>query len=330
MKTDNFTSINIWLFTCALLVLVITIIGGYTRLSGSGLSIVEWKPLIGTIPPLNTETWLIEFKKYQLSPEYQLKNYGLSLQEFKKIFLVEYIHRLVGRITGLVFLVPFLYFMFQRQILKTLSLQLGGIFILGLTQAFIGWYMVKSGLTNLPYVSHYRLALHLGMAMIIYSYLLYLATPTIQEPHASPTTLLHLKLLTTLIFIQIIFGAFVSGLKAGLIYNTFPLMNGKIIPEEFSVLSEISLDKPVFVQYLHRVTAFFILIYAILIYMTAKPKIKKLYLFKIIPISIIAQFFLGIATLLLISPWQLALLHQLLAVVILSIVVIATKRYNLK
>src|SRR5690606_7293670 len=131
-----------------------------------------------------------EFEKYKLSPEYQLKNYGLSLQEFKQIFLVEYIHRLAGRITGLVFLVPFLYFMFRRQISNKLSLQLGGIFILGLAQAFIGWYMVKSGLTNLPYVSHYRLALHLCMAMIIYSYLLYLATPRIQMPQASPTTLL--------------------------------------------------------------------------------------------------------------------------------------------
>jgi cytochrome c oxidase assembly protein subunit 15 len=220
--------------------------------------------------------------------------------------------------------------MFRRQISNKLSLQLGLILILGLVQAFIGWYMVKSGLTNLPYVSHYRLALHLGMAMIIYSYLLYLATPTTKTKQTSTKTLIHLKLLTTLIFIQIIVGAFVSGLKAGLIYNTFPLMNGKIMPEELYNLTEISFDKPVFVQYLHRITAFFILIYAILIYMTAKPKIKKLHLFKIIPISIIAQFILGIATLLLISPWQLALLHQLMAVITLSIVVIAIKRYNLQ
>lgn len=324
MIKTNYNSVNVWLFICAFLVLIITIIGGYTRLAEAGLSIVEWNPICGAIPPLNNNHWLIEFSKYQLSPEYKLKNYGISLHDFKRIFLIEYLHRMAGRITGIVFFLPFLYFILKRKLSRKLIIQLSFIFTLGMFQAFIGWYMVKSGLKNSPHVSHYRLSLHLGIAMIIYASLIWVASPLSDKKKGLKFSK-HLVWLALLIFIQMIIGAFVSGLKGGLIYNTFPLMGSTLFPQELWYLPPNPLDDPVFVQFVHRVFALLIFLYTVWIFFMATIKKYNSFLLKIIFFLVCTQCIMGIATLLLKSPWQLALLHQIVAVILLTFTIITIK-----
>ena len=322
-NTDSLNKIHIWLLTCAVLVLIITLIGGYTRLSGSGLSIVEWKPITGIIPPITPSDWLKEFTKYKNSPEYNLKNYGMSLNEFKTIFLTEYVHRIVGRLAGLLFFIPFLYYLFTRQLTKTQIISILSIGTLGLLQAFIGWYMVSSGLNKLPYVSHYRLALHLGTAIIIYSSLIWIGMPKINLNIRHNNIRIHLISLTIIIFIQIIIGAFVSGLKAGLIYNTFPLIGNSLIPQELWNQSEYPLDNPVFVQFIHRIIALLILLYSGRIFI--KFGNPKNYIITAIFATTIFQVLLGILTLVLISPWLLALVHQFCAIILLTLLIISIK-----
>ena len=330
MKKSKINAVTIWLALCALSVLIITIIGGYTRLSGSGLSIVEWKPITGTIPPLNTQEWLAEFAKYKMSPEYNLKNHGMSLEEFKQIFLVEYIHRLIGRIAGIICFLPFIYFLIKKQLSHIQIKLLSCICILGLLQAGIGWYMVSSGLKSDPYVSHYRLALHLGVAMIIYSILVWLTTPQLKQFQTIKKLNAHLCCLTALTFLQIIIGAFVSGLKAGLIYNSFPLMDSKILPDELWNLPNNPFDSPVFVQFVHRVVAIIIFLYTIHIFIQSRFLKKTHYIFFAILFAVTLQFILGIITLLMVSPWPLALAHQLLAVILLTILITTVKQLHYK
>lgn len=325
---DTKTSIRIWLLLSAISVLIITIIGGYTRLSGSGLSIVEWKPITGIIPPLNKHEWLLEFSKYKLSPEYKLKNIGISLEEFKQIFLVEYIHRLVGRLAGILFFFPFVYFLLTKQLLQKQIIALACVCMLGLLQAFVGWYMVSSGLKSDPHVSHYRLALHLGVAMTIFSILVWLSTPKLKNYKTTTIFFKQFVFLGCLVFLQIIIGAFVSGLKAGLIYNSFPLMDNKILPDELWNLPNNPFDSPVFVQFVHRIIAIIIFLYAIWIYIKSHFLKRTHYIFLSILFIVTVQFVLGVITLLMVSPWPLALAHQFVAVILHTILIAAIKQSN--
>ena len=207
-------------------------IGGFTRLTQSGLSITEWKPVTGILFPTNQNAWLKEMQKYKQTPEFKEYNSNITMSEFKKIYFIEYFHRLFGRITGFIFLIPFFYLIAQKKLKRHSVTRLTIVFLMGVAQGFLGWYMVKSGLAQTPSVSHYRLAAHLGMAGIILSFLCYELSLTIDiKQKKIPGKNLIVPFLL-LIWLQIILGGFVAGLKAGFIYNTFPLMAGNLVPEE--------------------------------------------------------------------------------------------------
>ncbi|MEO8991718.1 MAG: COX15/CtaA family protein, partial [Nitrosospira sp.] len=234
--------IAIWLLVCCALVFAMIVVGGVTRLTHSGLSIVEWQPIVGTMPPLNQSDWDELFEKYHQTPQYKKINVGMSLEEFKGIFWWEYFHRLLGRVIGLAFFVPFVYFLARKAIDRSLGLKLTGIFVLGGLQGAMGWYMVKSGLVDNPHVSQYRLTAHLGLAFAIYAAMFWVALGLLYPVGTSLSSsgLGGLRrfstALTTLIFIMILSGGFVAGIQAGFAYNTFPLMNGHIIPPEIFML----------------------------------------------------------------------------------------------
>lgn len=231
-----------WLLLCCTMLFSLVVVGGITRLTHSGLSIVEWQPLVGTLPPLSEQAWHETFQKYQQTPEYRKVNTSMSLEEFKGIFWWEYAHRLLGRAIGFVYLVPFLYFFVRRKIERPLAWRLAGIFLLGGLQGALGWYMVKSGLVDDPRVSQYRLTAHLGLAFTIYAGMLWVAlgllAPRRVPPHDTPRRgLWRFSLtLTALIFVMALSGGLVVGIRAGLAYNTFPLMNGHWVPPEILTL----------------------------------------------------------------------------------------------
>ena len=299
-----------WLLSGCVLTAMMVIIGGITRLTNSGLSMVEWGPIMGAIPPLTAEDWNSTFSAYQQSPEFRLLNYNFTLEDFKVIFWWEYLHRLLGRIIGLVFLIPFVYFLFKKKLTPQWIGKLIIVFLLGAFQGVLGWYMVKSGLVNNPHVSHYRLAAHLTTAMILFSYILWLSLDILSHKteygkkqkflrRASP-------ILLFLIFIQIVYGALVAGLNAGLVYNTYPKMGDKWIPESilfaYTKTGIISLfENMATVQFIHRYLAvvIFILTLAIWVYVrkiSANYKLRKVANLLLIAVSF--QFILGILTLL--------------------------------
>jgi len=354
LRGEGFTYISAWLFATAALVFLMVVLGGLTRLSQSGLSIVKWQPLIGAIPPLNADDWQKLFQLYQDSPQYRKVNYGMSLAEFKNIFWLEYIHRLLGRIIGLVFFIPLVFFTFTGKINRKLAVWLFFIFLLGAVQGLAGWYMVKSGLVDNPAVSHYRLALHLFLAFVIYA-LLFLAglnchpgagrdpghvarhmanavTPAVNhkpvllplrglDPGLRRDDVVLSFIITALILFQVILGAFVSGTGAGLLYNTFPLMNGQIIPEDIFFLKPFwlnFLENRTTIQFQHRLGAFilFFLIFTFW-YKTHQSEINKAA--NLLLITAILQIGLGILTLLNQVPLLLASLHQTGALVLFSV-----------
>jgi len=251
-----------WLFVCCLMVYAMVILGGATRLTGSGLSMVEWDPIFGIIPPLDQETWNETFSLYQQSPEYQKINVGMDLAGFKRIYWYEYSHRVLGRTIGTVFLLPFLFFLSRGWIKRPLIPKLVTMFVLGGLQGLLGWYMVKSGLVDNPHVSQYRLTAHLGLAILIYAYMLHVAFGLWygnQRSAAVPTGLRHATgLLGSIIFITILSGGFVAGLKAGFAYNTFPLMDGHWVPEVIFMQEPLwrnFFENIATVQFSHRVLA---------------------------------------------------------------------------
>ncbi|WP_264688426.1 COX15/CtaA family protein [Wolbachia endosymbiont (group A) of Sympetrum striolatum] len=306
--------VAIWLFLCCIMVILMVGIGGFTRLSKAGLSITEWKPITGTLPPLSGQDWLQEKLKYETTPEYKAFNYGMSMEEFQAIYLIEYVHRLVARLTGLVFVLPFIYFTLRRKISKKVVIRLFVALLFGALQAFAGWYMVKSGLVTEPHVSHYRLALHLLLALIVfallsYQFFDYQIRPKQTKLKISSDTIYYTGMILALIVIQIIFGAFVAGLNAGLIYNTFPLMDGQIVPEDLFFLHPIWLnifENRATVQFIHRALA--LLILALVVILTVKnASVKPVY---IMLLSVIIQIILGVITLLLHIPIAIAIAHQ--------------------
>src|SRR6478672_1798188 len=252
-----------WLLACCALVFAMVVVGGVTRLTHSGLSIVEWQPIVGTIPPLDDAAWQESFRKYQETPEFRQVNLAMSLAEFKGIFWWEYAHRLLGRVIGVVFLLPLIGFALARRIDRSLALKLGVIFVLGGLQGALGWYMVKSGLVDDPRVSQYRLTAHLGMAFLIYAAMLWTALGLLSPPRA-PTDPRRRRFgryaiaLSALIFVMALSGGLVAGIHAGRAYNTFPLMNGHVVPPEYFMLEpwwENFFSNMAAVQFDHRLIA---------------------------------------------------------------------------
>jgi len=335
MYTKTPKIVGYWLLLGAFLVITMVTIGGITRLTHSGLSMVTWKPVTGVIPPLNEKQWLTEFNEYKTSPEYIKKNYHFTLKDFKSIFIWEYIHRLLGRILGFVFLIPFLFFFFTKKLKKPVLVKnLIIIFLLGGLQGFIGWFMVKSGLINNPNVSHYRLALHLSTALFLYSYILWTALGVFYPNYKAKDLLLKplsnlLKILLIFLGIQIVYGAFVAGLKAGLIFNTFPKMGAvwfpNIINSAIHKNGLISLtNNMVSVQFIHRWMAVIVFSIAIYIFIRSKKlmlSFKQRRVINFLFFIVIIQFLLGVFTLLNHVPILLGILHQLGGVALLTTIV---------
>jgi len=312
----------IWLLISCAMVFVMVVLGGLTRLTHSGLSMVEWKPLMGILPPLGEGEWQDIFAKYQAYPQYQKLNSAMTLPEFKGIFWLEYIHRLWGRAIGLVFFAPFLFFLAKGYIGKNLRPHLAVIFVLGALQGLLGWYMVKSGLVERPDVSQYRLSAHLIAAFIIYGYMLWVAFgllhPIARSPASSPSpALLRLAwVVAGMTFLTVFSGGFVAGLDAGLAYNTFPLMGGQLVPQEYLDLTPWYLnlfENIAAVQFDHRVLATLTLcLIAIVWFKGRKEKLSgpSMTTLNLMMAVALIQVALGISTLLLFVPLGLAASHQ--------------------
>lgn len=262
----QYRAVGIWLLIVAGLVCAMILVGGATRLTQSGLSIVEWEPISGVVPPLNPTDWATEFARYQESPEYQLLNLGMSLQAFKEIYWWEYAHRLLGRIVGFAFALPLVVFLSKRVLSPNLKSRLFLILALGALQGMAGWYMVQSGLTHEPAVSHYRLLLHFSLAVMLLSLLLWTAWDVLKVPVFAKEQKPSLKTLTFTITgvlaLQLVLGALVAGLKAGHILNDWPWMGERVVPENLFMLQPTWrnwLDNPVTVQFWHRLNGYFVL-----------------------------------------------------------------------
>lgn len=257
-------AIGVWLLACSACVWIVLVTGGVTRLTHSGLSIVEWKPVTGVLPPVGAARWEAEFEKYRATPEFLTVNSGMGLEEFKSIYLMEYSHRLLARTAGLVFVVPFLYFALTGRLERRLVPKLGGVALLWALQGALGWYMVASGLVNEPRVSHYRLTAHLLAACLLYAVMLSVALGQLRPAGAAdassrrPWFSALSALLVALAFVTIASGGLVAGLRAGLAFNTFPLIGGYWVPPyllELSPLWRNFLENKLTVQYDHRVLA---------------------------------------------------------------------------
>ncbi|MCZ6902098.1 MAG: COX15/CtaA family protein [Rickettsia endosymbiont of Ixodes persulcatus] len=319
-----------WLSISCIMVIAMIVIGGITRLTGSGLSIVEWRPITGILPPFSFEAWQAEFAKYKAFPEYNSVNYGMTLSQFKFIYLLEFIHRLLGRITALIYIVPLIYFYFKG-IIKNRDIAPYIIaLLLFCVQGFMGWYMVKSGLLNNPPVSHFRLAFHLIIAVIIYHILFYQLINRCDILLIPSQTDLKLPLIfssvaITVIYLQIFLGALVAGLDAGLIYNSFPLMGDNFIPTEIkdNFFDLKNWYDPVFIQFIHRLGGYsvFLVVMALATYLlkTEHPKLNKIAYFLII--ALLIQISTGIITLLYSVPIIIASTHQFFVIVLLSVVI---------
>ena len=314
--------IFLWLLSSCLLLILLIWVGGLTRLTGSGLSITEWELFSGILPPLNQNKWNEYFDLYKQIPEYKKINYGMSLSEFKFIFWWEYIHRVLARFLVLFYIIPFVYFFLKNKIKKNEIYFFLLIFIFFLLQGFMGWYMVKSGLVSDTDVSHYRLAAHLSLAIIIYCMIFWSLLNYKKKIFLNYkiATILILFLII-LILVQIIWGAFTSGLNAGLLYQTWPLMNEQFIANDVNIKNIISIESlsnPSYVQLLHRLLAYFIILYTFSIYFFYFRRMNITKPFKLIFFAICIQVVLGIFTLISNLNIYLASLHQIGSILLIS------------
>ena len=321
----NRKPVLVWLWCCVFMVTLMVVVGGLTRLTDSGLSMVEWQPIHGTLPPIGETEWQEELENYRQSPQYQQINKGMSVEEFKGIFWLEYIHRLLGRLVGLIFFLPFALFLLKRILPTTLSLRLAGIFLLGGAQGLMGWYMVKSGLVDVPWVSPLRLMAHLSLAFIIFGclwwHMLLLRFPatTPEKPHPEKNLTL---LSSALLFIQIMLGAIVAGLDAGLLYDTFPKMAGEWVPNEILALEPWHrnlYENPSMAHFIHRAAALLvtvsITILAVRLWNRPPNKLARYALYSLCT-ALAAQVALGVTTVVYQVPLSLAILHQLVALLL--------------
>ena len=326
LNNSSNKAVTIWLFITCLFIATLVIFGGYVRLTRSGLSIVEWEVVTGIIPPIGAEAWQSEFNKYQQTPEYQKINVGMSLENYKSIYYREYFHRLLGRVSGLVFVVPFFIFLLKGTIpLKKAKIYIA-IGVLFALQGFLGWYMVSSGLIDVPSVSHYRLTAHLLLAFILFALCFWAALNTLNtaqhKTHSSKLLSLSIAF-GIFVFIQAMYGGLVAGLKAGHVSNTFPLIFGYLVPP--GLLSELDpwpinlISSALTVHFLHRWFAFVVWLASIWLYYVAKKRdytqsIQRSILLIIIITTV--QILLGISVIWWYVPVSLALIHQGTALVL--------------
>jgi heme a synthase len=315
--------LRLWLFALAALVAGMVVLGGATRLTQSGLSITEWQPVDGVIPPLSTAGWQAMFEKYQQIPQYKLLNKGMTLDEFKPLFWWEWSHRMLGRFIGLVAATGLIVFLSFGQTRRRYWRPLVGIFALGALEGAVGWYMVASGLQERTEVSQYRLALHLSIATLIIAAALWMGLG-VGRSRGGWTALSKLALgLAAAVYLQIILGAFVAGLGAGRAYNTWPLMEGRLIPHGLRLMTPIWLnpfENAVTVQFDHRMWAYAVACLALANHLAAwrSGSERLLASASLVLCLVLAQIGLGIATLLMVVPLHLALTHQLMAMAVLA------------
>ncbi|HET6990740.1 MAG TPA: COX15/CtaA family protein, partial [Bacteroidia bacterium] len=318
MNTVSHRPVIVWLLTGCFLIFVMVTIGGVTRLTHSGLSMVEWK-FSGSLPPMNEAEWNVQFEKYKRSPEYRLINSGFSLDEYKNIFRWEFIHRFIGRTIGFVFIIPFCWFLIRKKIPPGFGKKILFLFGLGLSQGILGWIMVKSGLDKIPHVSHYLLAAHLATAFTTFGFTFWFALDLLfpeKEKRKSRSLKRKTALLLFLVALQIIYGAFVAGMKAGYLFSTYPKMGENwIAPEVFSMQPwwENLVGNGAGVQFIHRILALLIVIMTGIIFIQSRklflpPHMKKIVFVLCGAVSL--QFILGVSTLLLHVPVVIASLHQ--------------------
>jgi cytochrome c oxidase assembly protein subunit 15 len=325
-KTTSPRLVAAWLLVSASLVFLMVVVGGVTRLTHSGLSIVEWQPLVGALPPLSHADWEALFAKYRETPEFKLVNFDMDLAGFQRIFWWEYFHRLLGRTIGVVFALPFLWLLLRRRVDRALAWKLAGVFALGALQGALGWYMVKSGLVDNPRVSHFRLTAHLGMALAILAAELWIALDQLAPRGAGPlpAPARRALALSVLVFVMCLTGGFVAGLRAGFAYNTFPLMNGHVVPPEIMMLEpwwQNFLYNMATVQFTHRTIAWLLIVLVPLFWWQARRAARdaraRLATHALLA-TLALQVTLGISTLLLVVPIPLAAAHQAGAVLLLA------------
>lgn len=324
--------VALWLFAVAGLVFAMVVVGGLTRLTESGLSITEWKPVTGTLPPMSDEAWADAFQKYRQIPQYERVNKGMTLGEFKTIYWWEWGHRLLGRLIGFAFLVPFLWFLATRRIERVLAPKLAIMFVLGGAQGALGWWMVTSGLTHRIDVSQYRLTAHLGLATLIYAYMVWTAlglwrgrAPVV----ASDGLRKGAVALMWLVFLQMMLGGFVAGLKAGTIYNTWPLMDGRFIPSGLFAQSpwwRNFFESHLTAQFDHRMVAYLVALLAGWHWFAARRYGEASRSAAWLGLAVAGQIGLGIWALLLAVPIPLGAAHQAGALVVFTLAIVHAQR----
>jgi len=328
-EARRMAAVRVWLFGLAALVLLMVSLGGATRLTGSGLAITEWKPVIGALPPQSEQDWQEEFRKYQQIPQYQHVNKGMSLGAFKVIFWWEWAHRNLARLIGIAFALPFLLFWAAGYIARGLGLKLAAIFALGAIQGLVGWYMVSSGLAQRTDVSQYRLALHLALAVLILAALLWTALSLRQVDDAPARKAADPAggLIMALVFAQILLGALVAGLKAGQAYNTWPLMDGQWIPAGLGAMEPWYLnlfENAMTVQFNHRIAAYVVVVavlWRLVVVLASRRQRAQQTSALALALAVIAQLGLGIWTLLSQVPPLLGIAHQAMAASIFAVAV---------
>ncbi|QEN91425.1 heme A synthase [Labrys sp. KNU-23] len=336
MSRGHLAAIRAWLVVVAVLVIAMVVVGGATRLTESGLSITEWQPIKGTIPPLSASEWAAEFEKYKQIPQYVKLNLGMSLEEFKFIYWWEWSHRLLGRLIGIVFAVPFLIFWLRGWLTPRLTVKLVGLLALGGSQGLLGWWMVKSGLADRTEVSEYRLAMHLTLACLILTAIVWVASSLRDERHsaAMPGAAKAIAyLLVPLILVQIFMGGLVAGLRAGMAYNTWPLMDGYFIPALNNLYIMVPtwvnhFENALTVQFQHRMVAYLIVALALLqAWMGTRggngPARSRALL---VAAAALGQAAIGVVTLVLVVPLWAGILHQLGGVLLLTAATVHAQR----
>lgn len=336
-KKDN-KKVIYWLFTGCFLIFIMVVVGGITRLTDSGLSMTDYKLITETIPPLNEEAWNAEFERYKQFPEYQKLHSHFELEDFKQIYFWEWFHRFIGRFIGIVFIIPFLYFLFTKQLSSSTIKKSLILLALGAFQGFLGWYMVKSGLVDIPAVSHYRLAAHLVTAFLTFAYTFWVALDLIYPKREIVNTSFRnlVRWGMVILLLQIIWGAFVAGLDAGLIHNTWPLMNeGKIIHETVYIEQEPLwrnfIEGKSGVQFVHRYLAWFVVgIIGLIWYRSKKLSLNSLQhkAIDFLLVMVFVQFLLGIFTLLYAVPLWLGVAHQVGAFFLLAAMTFTLHRFT--
>jgi cytochrome c oxidase assembly protein subunit 15 len=331
-------AIGRWLAVVAAMIFVMIVIGALTRLTESGLSMVEWRPVTGWLPPLTEAAWQAELAKYAASPQGRIVNHGIGIDEFKQIFWLEYVHRLWGRIIGLAFALPFAWFLIRRRVPRWLMPRLFILLVLGGLQGAIGWIMVASGLRDVPTVSHYRLALHLTLAVALYAYILWLVltllAPSRPEHHRRGDIGIAVgaRALIAMLFVVLTWGAFVAGLRAGQVHTTFPTMSGYWLPPGLLELSPAWLnfvESQAGVQFVHRWLAKAMVLAVVLLWWRARRNdvsqpVRRAT--NMVATMAVLQFALGVATILSGAEIALATLHQAGAVLLLSTLVLTLRR----